>query len=85
MLVCNPIVVPANGYQQSTPMAGWHAGRREISEGRDYFLAKSTPRKVTCRQITRLFLRDSKRTMLDSQLDSRAHTLSTTWITTRFN
>ena len=71
MLVCNPIVVPANGYQQSTPtdeihMAGWRAGRREISEGRDYFpanvTAEATPRHITCRQNTRLFLYASKRT-----------------------
>ena len=91
MLVRNPIVVPTNGYQQSTPangihMAGWRVGRREISKGRDYYIAnitaESTPRYITCRQNTRLFLYASKCTQtLDSQLDSRAHTLSTTWIT----
>ena len=47
MLVRNPIMVPANGYQQGTTqdeihMAGWRAGRREISEGRDYFPANVT-------------------------------------------
>ena len=92
MLVRNPIVVPANGYQQSTTpnkthMAGWRAGRREISEGRDHFLAnntaESTPRHIFCRQHTRQFLCDSKRTRtLDNQHDGCAHTLSTTWITT---
>ena len=95
MLVRNPIVVPANGYQQSRPpddihMAGWRAGRRMISEGRDYYpaniTAESTLRYITCRQNTILLLYASKRTWtLDSQLDSLAHNLSTTLMTTRFN
>ena len=71
MLIRNPIVVPTNMYQQITPankihMAGWRAGKREISEGRDYFPAnitsEATPRDITCRQNTRLFLYASKRT-----------------------
>ena len=71
MLVRNPIMVLANGYQQGTPpdeihMAGWRADRREISEGGDYFpanvTAKATPRYVTCHQNTRLFLYASKHT-----------------------
>ena len=95
MLVRNPIVVPANEYQQGTQpdkihMTGWRAGKRKISKGRDYFLTnitdKSTPQQITCRQVTRSFSCKSKRTQtLDSQLYSRAHTLSITWITTWFN
>ena len=77
MLVRNPIMVPANGYRQATQsdkihMAGRRVGRREISEGRDYFpaniTAEATPRYITCRQNTRLFLYVSKRTrMLEGQ------------------
>ena len=38
ILIRSPIVVPTNRYQQSTPinkihMAGWRAGRHDISEG----------------------------------------------------
>ena len=71
ILIRSPIVVPTNRYQQSTSangihMAGWRAGRRMISEGRDYYpaniTAESTLRYITCRQNTRLFLYDSKHT-----------------------
>ena len=69
MLVRGPIVISTKGCQQNTQtdeihIAGWRAGRREISEGQDYFFAnitaEPTPRQITCRQITILFLCDSE-------------------------
>ena len=67
------IMVPVNGHCPYTSAAGdyregWRAGRREITEGGDYFLVNyataATLRNVSCYQGAMLFLHGSKRTQL---------------------